>query len=568
MKKIPQITIFALLAFIICRGVSLELLDFSEPTEARYAAIAADMIHLKNWVTPQFPRGLDHEPYLGKPPLYFWLMAISQSLFGFDEWAARVPSFAAGILTAVGIFIAGSFCSTAVGLSAVLIWFGTAFVYFFSGAVMVDTTLTLFITTALVSFFVNYNSNYLANHLISGVKISFLKINFPQIIFWISISLGFLTKGPVAVIFSVLPIFAFMIVRKDYQILKFLFSPIGILLFFLISTPWFYYAELENPGFLKYFFYNENFLRFFVKNYGDRYGSGHRYPYGSALWMLFLGMLPWSLYFLRLIPNRKLIFREANRSLNLQFFLCWGLSIPLFLCFMKQLHPGYLIPAFPGLALCIGFLRETDASKKALNWDKIVRKTLNTLVVVTVIGVIGYASIKGITWGRLSVLAIFIFLGSFVLLNHSSKSWEKYSQLRRLSDLSLSVFFTFFCLTIVLSKEISESTSPSTMLRCIAANVNQDGPISVSFIGNRSYSIHYLNEAWDHELSRQIKFDLVPEPVPADAKLSDHIVVKEKYQASVPLNKYTRVDKVNKFIWFAKNGSEPKFPTRCESGIF
>lgn len=45
---------------------------------------------------------------------------------------------------------------------------------------------------------------------------------------------------------------------------------------------WFAACELRNPGFLPYFFVNENFLRFITPDYGDAYGNGHVYPRGAA----------------------------------------------------------------------------------------------------------------------------------------------------------------------------------------------------------------------------------------------------------------------------------------------
>ncbi|MFN5328082.1 MAG: ArnT family glycosyltransferase, partial [Planctomycetota bacterium] len=39
-----------------------------EPTEARYALIAADMLENDSWFIPY----LNGEPYLDKPPLLYW----------------------------------------------------------------------------------------------------------------------------------------------------------------------------------------------------------------------------------------------------------------------------------------------------------------------------------------------------------------------------------------------------------------------------------------------------------------------------------------------------------------
>ena len=58
-----------------------------EPDESRYAEMPREMLQRGDWITPR----LQGEPYLEKPPLLYWLTAISYQLFGVHDWAARLP---------------------------------------------------------------------------------------------------------------------------------------------------------------------------------------------------------------------------------------------------------------------------------------------------------------------------------------------------------------------------------------------------------------------------------------------------------------------------------------------
>jgi 4-amino-4-deoxy-L-arabinose transferase-like glycosyltransferase len=62
-----------------------------EPEEARYAEIPRQMLAADQWVVPI----LHGQEYLDKPPLFYWLVMGSYSVFGVEDWAAR---FAAGLV--------------------------------------------------------------------------------------------------------------------------------------------------------------------------------------------------------------------------------------------------------------------------------------------------------------------------------------------------------------------------------------------------------------------------------------------------------------------------------------
>src|SRR5260370_1622924 len=72
--------------------LGLPLLD---PDEGLYASIAQEMLTRGDWVIPHI-NGL---PYLEKPPLYFWLTALTFRVVGPTEWAVRLWSALATLRT-------------------------------------------------------------------------------------------------------------------------------------------------------------------------------------------------------------------------------------------------------------------------------------------------------------------------------------------------------------------------------------------------------------------------------------------------------------------------------------
>jgi 4-amino-4-deoxy-L-arabinose transferase-like glycosyltransferase len=93
-------------SWLLLIGGLLFLLTFAlgsrglnEPDEGRYANIARAMVLTGDWWEPRMT-GFGH---YDKPPLIYWTTAASFRLFGFNEWAARVPSLLGAILALSGL---------------------------------------------------------------------------------------------------------------------------------------------------------------------------------------------------------------------------------------------------------------------------------------------------------------------------------------------------------------------------------------------------------------------------------------------------------------------------------
>jgi len=86
----------ALIAFFYQLG-NIGLIDKTEPM---FVEAARQMVITGDWLTPYW----NDATRFDKPPLIYWLMAISFKIFGINEMAARLPSALFGLLTVLLVF--------------------------------------------------------------------------------------------------------------------------------------------------------------------------------------------------------------------------------------------------------------------------------------------------------------------------------------------------------------------------------------------------------------------------------------------------------------------------------
>lgn len=472
-----------LLLILFFRLSTLELLDLVDTTESRYAAVASEMFHSGNWTTPTIPSGTEYVPYLGKPPLHFWMMAQTYKFLGIDEWTSRLPSFFSLILI-LGSFLLLARClnDTKLALSASAILCSSLLIFALSGAALLDVTLTAFVSISIVSAFLfleSYGTVYLY-------------------CFWVSLGLGVLVKGPAAMLFTGLPLVAFSIHQHNFKRLFKLISPIGIVSFIVIVAPWFYLSEKANPGFLKYFFLNENVLRYVTKDYGDLYGQGHVHPYGTAILMFALGFLPWTTLAFGYVvssKDRKGFGRLISSPLaSLAFF--WMITPIIFLAFIRQLHFGYVIPAMPGAALWLAEIH--SYSQKNKKHFSILNAILLFIMALCPFVAIGFgANLDAILYGVLA-LSICYFVYKLEL-----------GSIERLAT-TASVLYALVYLSW--SPIVGALRSTNTVISCIASSTAEEMP-EVAIIGNRSFSANWLAGAWRGEIDQPFKLSFVPDRI-------------------------------------------------------
>ena len=375
----PYLIILA--TVVLIRLLTLGVPDLFDTTEGRYATTSQLMVERDDWVTPWIIFQGVEKPYLGKPPLHFWLINTSYELFGLSNFSARLPGvFSGAAISLILYFLTAPLLGRKAALVSVLIYSTSLLAFILSGVCLVDVTLTVGITMAVAGFALADRSR-LAGYLCFA-----------------GLALGVLVKGPVAIVF-------FGMAAGPWVALRWWFTKkiptqmmslpwvTGMLLFVALALPWYLFAESRNPGFLEYFIWTENLGRFAKADYGDEYGNGHIQLRGAAWVMIIPSLVPWSLALVgTLVEQRgKLSLTGVKDSLKKDQWLLlgvtWAISCPLLLIFARQYTATYNMSSIPGFAflMAVLFKRASESSAPFALFSRITTRTLYVIMSLTII---------------------------------------------------------------------------------------------------------------------------------------------------------------------------------------
>ncbi|HEY4901533.1 MAG TPA: glycosyltransferase family 39 protein [Terriglobales bacterium] len=339
-----------LFAAAVYLGCMISPPSLQDDVDAVQAQIARNMVTSGDWVTPR----LDGVIYVEKPPLIYWLIAISYKIFGVYDWAARIPvalsSIALCWLTAAfGVwafgrragFYAGLCMSTCIGL------------WLFTRVLIPDVMLTLTIALAMWAL------------------LRVLDDDEPHPRAWAyilaaSLGTGLLLKSLIGVVFPVAAGLIYLAITRQLfsvRTWKRLHPFMGAAIILLIAAPWHVLATLRNPpyfdftlrsvpgeyhGFLWFFFINEQLLRFLNLRYPRDYNTVPRIYF----WLFHLAWLfPWSVYFPAVF---KMAYKPVDRAGRTRLLaLCWIGFVLIFFTFSTT-QEYYSMPCYPAMALLLG----------------------------------------------------------------------------------------------------------------------------------------------------------------------------------------------------------------------
>lgn len=337
-SALVAITAAALLALRIAVMLSTPVF---EPSEARYAAISANMARTGDFLVPRFTYKGVYRSFDGKPPLVFQAGGAACRAFGVSEFAVRLFPFLCALLTLAILFLAvRRLKNAAAAWKAVCICLTSTAFFAAMGFCMTDIPLTCCVAGSLLLYACCAGSG---------------RVGWPDTL-GISALLGagMLVKGPVALALFGLPVLADCALNRRWRLLA---SPkwlAGAALAAAVAAPWFVMMESRNPGFLKYFFINENIMRFLVHDYGDRYGAGRETFRGMAAVYAVVVTLPWSV-----MPIWSAVARRQRRgaraslrrgfaeSVRSSFCLLAVVVIALFWSLTSRVPVAYLFPVVP-----------------------------------------------------------------------------------------------------------------------------------------------------------------------------------------------------------------------------
>jgi 4-amino-4-deoxy-L-arabinose transferase-like glycosyltransferase len=338
--------------------------DLWAPDEDEYAQMSREMIRYDNWAFPT----VNGQPWAIKPVLYNWLIALVSLPWGdVDEFRARVFSSLAALGTFLATFFLGrrAFSNLAGLLSAAVL--GTS-VLFLQYARWAQTNMlsTFFAMFTLFLFYRGYTDPPMR-------ALSYLMM-------YASVGLGVLTMGPVNLIMPAMIIFFYLIVMKDFRHIKDLRLIPGILIFLIITCPWYILVSLqEGYGF-------DLLIRTNISRYFDTWT--HAQPFYYYLKDFPWAFAPWSLF----LPGALILAfskrTQAHRP-AIKFLLVWIISLFLFFSFSQAKRPQYILAIYPAFALLVGYLGD-----KAVNcWrDRYYRKMI-IIPSLILMGVLALATI-------------------------------------------------------------------------------------------------------------------------------------------------------------------------------
>lgn len=270
------------------------------------------------------------EPRHDKPILIYWLQALSVAVVGFNEWGWRLPS---ALAAAAWIGLTYAFVARVAdrenALTAALVIATAAGLVVIQRAATADALLNLCLAAA----------GYTAWLWLKEARPVWRYASHA------AMALGFLTKGPIAVLVPAGTVLLWCLSRRaPRRFLHWALEPKAITLFLAIAVPWFAVQTwLEGPGFLAGFFLEHNVQRF---------GSAMEGHGGNPLYYL-------PVVLLSLLPHTGLLFAAALRLRAiwhdelLRYGLIWfGLVFVLFSLSGTKL-PHYVYYGYGGLVLLL-----------------------------------------------------------------------------------------------------------------------------------------------------------------------------------------------------------------------
>ena len=317
-RWLPALVLVALVALAWDMG-GYPLLD---PDEGRNAEVAREMAATNDYLVPH----LNGLPYLDKPIVYFAAAAVLMEWLGPTEIAARLPAYLSTMATVVLLvwFARRRWGATAGWLA------GAAFatmpmVLAYARTTIFDSTLSLFITTAIICF-----------------------VEDRPVLAWAALGAGALTKGPIAIgitLAAVLPYGWLTGVR-----VRRFFHWRGLLAFLVVALPWFVAVSARIPEFPHYVFVRETLERMTTRSF-------HRSaPFWYFLPILPVAAFPWIVPALSRTGGGRLRWaweaRRVNPNAREAILLAAWVFGPLVLLTINQSKlPQYVLPLMPAVAL-------------------------------------------------------------------------------------------------------------------------------------------------------------------------------------------------------------------------
>lgn len=334
---------YAGIVLIFFTGATLDVMEIDA---AQYASISLELTKSDNWL-----QILDRqEDYLDKPPLLFWLSAISFKLFGVGNWQYKLPSILMSLIGILSTFKLGErLYNQKIGHFAALIFGSCLASIMTNNDVKTDTILVASIVYSIWM-------------LVSAIQTNKIK-------FFIGVGVGItvamLTKGPIGLMMPLLAVGGHIILKNQWSKIlnwKWLLS-ILIVIISLIPMCIGLYDQHGNEG-LKFYFWTQSFGRIT----GESEWNNNTTPFyfiSVFLW----AFIPWTLLGLAgILSQLKLAF--TKKDMVVEFYTISGIVLVWLAMSLSRFKlPHYIFVVFPLIAILTA--KYVVELKRFTNWSRI-----------------------------------------------------------------------------------------------------------------------------------------------------------------------------------------------------
>jgi len=311
------------------------------PDEPRYAQVAREMLARRDPITPT----IGGQPWLEKPVLTYWLMALSMYAFGVNEFAARFPS--ALLATGVAFLLYGvgrRVHSPLYGFFAACSFIVNPMAFGFARGATTDMPLSTTLAAGLCFLFLASEEDAPRRRSRLFTAAGFC------------LGLAVLAKGLIGLLLPLLIMGSYLFLRRSMKRQWGFGLARGGLVCLLVCAIW-YGPMMAQHGwrFVQEFFIEHHFLRYATGRFQ------HPGPLYYYIPVLLVGTFPWTPFLLAAVVRLLMVRRRSDPREDrsspehpldrlLVFAALWTAWPFLFFSFSQSKLPGYLLPVLPAAA--------------------------------------------------------------------------------------------------------------------------------------------------------------------------------------------------------------------------
>lgn len=301
------------------------------PDEVRYAVLARTMLETGQWLVPQ----IADEVHLEKPPLFIWAIALVSLLTGtVSAFSATLPAALSAMAGVLGTAQLGrELFGTRAGLMAGVALATTPGYFWHARLALADMMVAAFIVWSAWAFWRALDDPARQRGWIA--------------LFYVCLGLAVSAKGP-AGLMPLVACGAFVLADQGTRGLRLLRPVMGVAILAIMWAPWgLAFAAQGGAMFVQ---------RVVVEDYALHLARWDRVSeLFFALGPLGIAALPWSL-FVPMAAFSGLRSTDEPTRRKFRFLGAWVLAYVVVMTLMAHKRDRYLLPAYPALALMVGWL--------------------------------------------------------------------------------------------------------------------------------------------------------------------------------------------------------------------